>query len=191
MKYHIVSIVDGEDPDFGRVITVVANEVKERNSILTSNPFFNEDSKFFVFPDEDLFRKELKEIEESGSFWNPSEDFSEEERDFENGESVVMFFHSSLYNSKGYDKTLNAGFTSKIKNFDEKVSEMWERFQKETDGKKWVSEYIESLPEVELLRWLFEIDYITHTDLESCSLRKDEFTNFVERMEELEEELGD
>ena len=59
MKYHIVSIVDGEDPDFGRVITVVANEVKERNSILTSNPFFNEDSKFFVFPDEDLFRKKL------------------------------------------------------------------------------------------------------------------------------------
>ena len=60
MKFHIVNIVDGEDPDFGKVITVVANEVKEKNSILTSNPFYNDDSKFFVFPNKDSFREKNK-----------------------------------------------------------------------------------------------------------------------------------
>ena len=191
MKYHIINIVDGEDPDFGRVITVVANEVKEKNSILTSNPFYNDDSKFFVFPNKNSFRKKLKGIEESGSFWNPSEDFSEEERDFENGEKVVMYFHSSLYDSKGYDETLNEGKSSKIKNFDEKISEMWEKFQKETDGKKWVSEYVEDLPKADLLKWLFEIDYLTDSDLDSCSLRNDEYQNFIEHLNEMEEESAD
>lgn len=190
MKYSIIHIQDGSDPVWGDVVAVIANEARWNGHHTSFNPFYNDNSKIFIFPNRE-FIEPIEKLDSSCEFWTPSEDFSVEDRNLEDGEDVTMFFHSSLYGADGYDRTLNSGYSSTIKNFEDKVSEIWDRYQKETDGSEWISDYIKKLPKVDLLKWLFEIEYLTENDLDCCSLRKDEYERFVERLEEIEEETAD
>lgn len=106
-----------------------------------------------------------------------------------------MYFHTTLFDTAAggelkhnYDVTLNSGYSSQIKDFENKNLEIWKKYLEETDGEEWIRSYVENLSRVELLKYLFEIDYLSEDDLTICRICNDEFERFINRFEELEDE---
>ena len=197
MELKILDIRDAWDPVWGNVISVIANDVRKMGSALVFAPYVNADSKCFIFPNWEEITFPLENIAKSNRVWTPSEDFTIETRKINNGKILTMYFHSTLYDSVGtrthdvsYDVTLNRGLLSCINDFDSKVSEVWQKYIDETGGEEWIRCFVEKQPRAELLQWLFGIEYLNDEDTVTCGLRRDEFEKFIDRLEELEEEMN-
>lgn len=190
-----MNIGDAWDPFWGHVVSVIANEVRNFGLGTGFVPHINNDSKTFIFPDKEEIIQPLIQICNKREIWNPSEDFTIDSRRMGNGSNVEMYFHTTLFDTvaggelkHNYDVTLNRGYSSQIKNFEKKISEIWEQYLEETDREDGVRFYVENISRVELLKYLFEIDYLSEDDLTICGMRNDEFERFINRLEELEDE---
>lgn len=196
MKYKVLEIRDGWDPFWGHVVSVAANPVKRIGLCLGSSPFINNETQFFIFPDWEEILNPIQTIAESNDFWSPSEDFSIETRKLDNGQTIKMYFHTTLFDNVGhrtnnvsYDVTMNRGLSSTIPNLNEKVDVIWQQYLKETNGEYFVDSYVRELPRAELLQYLFDIDYLNDDDLTTCGMRQAAFDDFIYKLQDLEEKL--
>ena len=100
-EYKIITIEDGNDSRFGKIVVVKANLVKSIGSSKVFSPYDNSDTVTFSFPasNESLFRS-LLSIADSGDLWTPDVD-----NDFSRAliydnrlrKDVVFYRHKSFF----------------------------------------------------------------------------------------------
>jgi hypothetical protein len=100
-EYKIITIEDGNDSRFGKIVVVKANLVKSIGSSKVFSPYDNSDTVTFSFPasNKSLFRS-LLSIADSGDLWTPDVD-----NDFSRAviydnrlrKDVVFYRHKSFF----------------------------------------------------------------------------------------------
>lgn len=187
-SFIIVDIHEFYDPFWGKTVLVIANSLENISNLIGVNPYVNENSQYFQFPDGNLITR-IENIANSKNIWTPSDDFEINRKPIGiNNKDVDVNEHVSLYGITVYDKTENGGCTAVISNYETKKTKIIEEYNN-SDSEYLPSDFIQSM-DGDFYSWLFGCDYLKGASPQEMILFHNRWQAILELGHDLNETLG-